>query len=360
MKILTINAGSSSIKYSLYSKGNCLVKGIEERIGIKGGCVNHAQALKRILKKLGDTTDITAVAHRVVHGGTIKETTRITPTVLRKLKALIELAPLHEPPEIKCITLCKKLLDAQHFAVFDTIFHRSIGDIQRLYPLPRTLNKKFNIQRYGFHGISHQYVSQEAATMLKKPLSKLKIITCHLGNGASVTAVKKGKSFDTSMGFTPVEGLMMGSRSGDVDAGILFFLMHHGYGKEKLYKLLNHQSGLKGISGKQDMRDIQNSTDKKCKLAMDMFCYRVAKYIGAYMAGMNGCDAIVFTAGIGEHSWKIRKKVMEYFDYVGITIDPQKNKKNALIISRGKIKVLVIPTNEELMMVKEVQKQLRR
>jgi len=362
MKVLTVNAGSSSIKYSLYSGTTLLVKGLEERIGTRGGYKTHEQALRKILKELQqkrhikDLKEITAVGHRVVHGGTLKHTTRITPSVLKRLRKVIELAPLHEPPEIKCILVCMKLLHAKHVAVFDTSFHSTMKDVQKLYGLPLSLSKKYNIQRYGFHGISHDYVSREAAKVLKKPLSSLKLITCHLGNGASVTAIKKGKSFDTSMGFTPVEGLMMGTRSGDIDAGILFFLMHHGYGKEKLYKLLNHQSGLQGISGKRDVRDIQKSKDAKSKLALDMFCYRVAKYIGAYMAGMNGCDGIVFTAGIGEHSSIVRKKVMDYFGYAGIKIDAGKNRKNTITISGkgSKIPVLVIPTNEELMMVKEV------
>lgn len=362
MKILTINAGSSSIKYSLFEDKIRLVKGIEERIGLRGGCKNHSEAIKKILKKIKTKhlirkyDEIKAVGHRIVHGADITKTTKIDKRLMKKLKALVELAPLHEPPEIKCIEICQKILECEHYAIFDTSFHTSMDKIRSAYALPTKVAKKYNIKRYGFHGISHKYVAQCAAQELGENLSELKLITCHLGNGASITAIKNGKSFDTSMGFTPIEGLVMGSRCGDIDAGIVFFLLKKGYKKDTLYEMLNKESGLLGISGHRDMREILKSKQEKSKLALDVFCYRAAKYIGSYIIAMQGCDGIVFTAGIGENSWLVRQKILKYFEFLGVELDKNQNRKNECIITteRSMIKVLVIFTDEEQMMAEEV------
>jgi len=363
MKILTINVGSSSVKYALFENKKRITKGLVERIGISK-IKTHEQALKIILKNLtkhiSSLKEIKAVAHRIVHGGKYKSSVVITPTVIEKLKNLQSLAPLHEPFEIKGVLLCKKLVGAKQIAVFDTSFFTTLPEKAKIYALPNKLNKKYNIKRYGFHGTSHNYVAQEAAKLLKKRLNKLKLITCHLGNGCSITATKYGKAIDTSMGFTPLEGLVMGSRSGDIDPGIITFIAK----KEKLSltqveNLLNKKSGLKGLCNFRDMRDILKSRNKLAKLAFEIFCYRAAKYIGAYITSLNGADAIVFTAGIGENAPKVRERIISYFTYLNIKINKAKNNKNAKIISSSKTKVLVIPTDEELMMAKETLRLIR-
>ena len=361
MKILTINVGSSSVKYALFENKKRITKGLVEKIGISK-IKTHEQALKIILKKLtkriSSLKEIKVVAHRIVHGGNYKSSVVITPNVIEKLKNLQSLAPLHEPFEIKGVLLCKKLIGAKQIAVFDTSFFTTLPEKAKTYALPHKLNKKYGIKRYGFHGTSHNYVAQEAAKLLKK--RKLKLITCHLGNGCSITATKYGKAIDTSMGFTPLEGLVMGSRSGDIDPGIVTFLAK----KEKLSlaqveNLLNKKSGLKGLSNFRDMRDILKSRNKLAKLAFEIFCYRAAKYIGAYITSLNGADAIIFTAGIGENAPKVRERIISYFTYLNIKINKAKNNKNAKIISSSKTKVLVIPTDEELMMAKETLRLIR-
>jgi len=361
MKILTINVGSSSVKYALFENKKRITKGLIERIGISK-IKTHEQALKIILKNLtkhiSSLKEINVVAHRIVHGGNYKSSVVITPNVIEKLKNLQSLAPLHEPFEIKGILLCKKLIGTKQIAVFDTSFFTTLPEKAKIYALPHKLNKKYNIKRYGFHGTSHNYVAQEAAKLLKK--RKLKLITCHLGNGCSITATKYGKAIDTSMGFTPLEGLVMGSRSGDIDPGIVTFLAK----KEKLSltqveDILNKKSGLKGLSNFRDMRDILKSRNKLAKLAFEIFCYRAAKYMGAYITSLNGADAIIFTAGIGENAPKVRERIISYFTYLNIKINKAKNNKNAKIISSSKTKVLVIPTDEELMMAKETLRLIR-
>lgn len=358
---LVLNIGSSSIKYAVFRDEKVLLEGYQERV------TDYTKGIKKIVKLLDkNIISLDAIAHRVVHGGLLTKSSRISSSVLKEIENAAELAPLHNPPEIEGIKVCKKLFKIPDVAVFDTSFHHSIPDKAALYALPLKISQQNRIRRYGFHGTSHNYVSKEAAKVLGKPIGKLKLITCHLGNGASVCAVKNGKSVDTSMGFTPLEGLMMGTRSGDMDPAIPLFLQHKKKMKEeKIYSLLNHESGLKGVSGKRDMRDVlrlAKKGNKKARLAIDMYVYRITKYVGAYAAAMNGVDAIVFTAGIGEHSSEIRAKVMKYFEHLGVKLDSRKNMKNSQVIStpKSKVKVLALPTNEQLMMVREVRRVLKK
>lgn len=340
MRILVINSGSSSIKYKLFlmPQHKLLSKGIIEHIGEQGSPVHdHYTGLKSILCRI-DGIDV--VGHRVVHGGEeFRKPVLISDYVIRKIRKYSSLAPLHNPANLTGILACKKLLPGKHqVAVFDTAFHQSIPEYAYIYGLPYGYYKKYGIRKYGFHGTSHEYVAHQAAKILKRPLEKLKIITCHLGNGCSITAVDRGKSVDTSMGFTPLEGLVMGTRCGDIDPALVTYIMH----KEKLDiqqmdKLLNKSSGLCGISGiSNDMRTLESRAsagDKRARLAIDIFTYRIKKYIGAYAAIMSGADAVVFTAGIGENQHKIRNRACEgLFNHF-----------------RKKPKILVIPTQEELM-----------
>jgi acetate kinase len=348
MKILVINCGSSSIKYKLYDfpKNTVIAKGLIDRIGEGNSAVSdHAQGVQILLDRLvndkviSSLKEITAVGHRVVHGAeTFRKPHIIDEAVIKKIKDCSELAPLHNPANLSGIMGCKKALpNVSQVAVFDTAFHQSIPDYAYLYPIPMKFYTELSVRKYGFHGTSHEFVAKKAAAILKKPFNKLKLITCHLGNGCSITAVNKGKSIDTSMGFTPLEGLMMGTRSGDIDVAAVFYIME----KEKLNiqqmdRILNRQSGILGISGlSNDIRLINRkikANDPKAKLAMDMFCYRIKKYIGSYMMVLGGADAVCFTAGIGENNPQLIKQF----------------KKDILKIS-PKTKVLVVPTDEELM-----------
>ncbi|MBT7903416.1 acetate/propionate family kinase [Candidatus Woesearchaeota archaeon] len=362
--ILILNLGSSSIKYALFIEGKQVNKGLIERV------INFKKELLNLIKIINKDFNckIHAIGHRVVHGGDIKESKKITAAVVKKLEKISVLAPLHDIPEIEGIKTCLELFKIPQVAIFDTAFHASIPPKAFTYALPKLLCKQNKIRRYGFHGESHNYVSGVAAKLLKKPISRLKIISCHLGNGSSVCAIKNGKSVDTSMGFTPLEGLVMGTRSGDLDPAIILFLQDQkNMSSKQINQLLNCQSGLKGICGSSDMRDIHtqikkdSSKSKKseisdAKLAEEVFCYRVAKYIGSYVATLNGVDAILFTAGIGEHAWWIRKNILSYFKYLGVDIDINLNKKNNIKISskKSKVSVFVIPTNEEKMMYLEV------
>jgi acetate kinase len=267
---------------------------------------------------------------------------------------------LHNTPEIEGIKVCMKLFNAPQIAVFDTAFHQTMPEHSYTYALPHDISKKHKIRRYGFHGTSHKYVSHEAARILGKEISRLKLISCHLGNGCSIAAIKHGKSVDTSMGFTPLEGLVMGTRSGDLDPAIIPFLMHNEkYSYKKIEEMLNKKSGLFGLCGKSDMREIHESTTQEARLAEDIFCYRLTKYIGAYIAAMDGCDAIIFTGGIGEHAYWIREKILSHFGHAGIKLDSKDNRENKLKITKfsSRINVLVIPTNEELMIAKEVRRR---
>ncbi len=394
MKILVLNCGSSSIKYQLIeTKTNVAeAKGVIERIGmssavlthkpkdgeqirIVGEILDHTIALEYVIAVLlspnhgvlKDKNEIDAVGHRVVHGGeTFSGSVLITDEVLRALKDNIELAPLHNPPNLKGIKAAKEHLpNIPQVGVFDTAFHSNMPPHAYLYGIPFKLYKRYKIRRYGFHGTSHRFVSQRAAELLDKPYDSLKIITAHLGNGGSMAAIKEGISIDTSMGFTPLEGLLMGTRSGDLDPSIIPYIM----AKEELSipdinTLLNKHSGLVGISGESsDMREILQAVeegDRKAKYAYDVYTYRIKKYIGAYSAAMGGVDVIVFTGGIGENAFQVRADVCKDMEYLGIEIDNEKNKnakKESIITTEdSKVKVLKIPTNEELVIAMDTER----
>lgn len=351
MKILVINCGSSSIKYKFFRmpEEHLISKGTVEHIGEAGSRIkNHYDGLRIILQKV---SDVTAVGHRVVHGAEkFREPVIITQALIKEIKKCSALAPLHNPVNLAGILACKKLLTrTRQVAVFDTAFHQTLPDYAYIYGLPYEYYKRLGIRKYGFHGTSHEYVAQEASRRLKRPFNKLKIITCHLGNGCSITAVDKGKSVDTSMGFTPLEGLVMGTRSGDIDPALVTYIMR----KKRLTisktdDLLNKSSGLRGISGiSNDMRvlnDHARKGNRRARLAIDIFVYRIKKYIGAYTAIMGGLDALVFTAGIGENQKIIRDNICAgLFSHL-----------------KKKPKTLVIPTDEELMIARQAYQLIRR
>ncbi|KPU28254.1 acetate kinase [Caloranaerobacter sp. TR13] len=393
MKILVINCGSSSLKYQLIDMTNeeVLAKGLAERIGIDGSRVkhrtigkeeviiekpmsNHKIALEIVLNALTNSEhgaiksmeEISAVGHRVVHGGEkFSGSVVIDDEVLKVLRECADLAPLHNPPNIMGIEACQELMpNTPMVGVFDTAFHQTMPKSSYIYPLPYELYEKYGIRKYGFHGTSHKYVSNRAAEILGKDIKELNIITCHLGNGASLAAVKKGKSIDTSMGFTPLEGLAMGTRCGDIDPAIVTFLMEkENMSTSEVNNLLNKKSGVLGISGvSSDFRDIEEAAAKgneRAQLALDKFTSRVKKYVGAYAAIMGGVDVIVFTAGLGENSPETREAVCEGLEFMGVEIDKEKNKvrgKETIISTENsKVKVLVVPTNEELMIARETK-----
>lgn len=358
--ILILNIGSSSIKYDIFNGDEIVFKGYLDRIK------DYENGIKKIISEL-KTRDlkITAIGHRVVHGGRYSEPVLIDGKKIKELEKISELAPLHNSPEIKGIKACRKLLRVPQVAVFDTAFHQTLPKKAYTYAIPLKIAEKHKIRRYGFHGTSHSYVAHEAASMMMKPISKAKIITCHLGNGCSVAAIKHGESIDTSMGFTPLEGLVMGTRSGDIDPAIIPFLQNKAkMSSTDIEKMLNNESGLLGLCGLKDMRDVHNAIkhNKKVKLAYDIFCYRLVKYIGAYMAAMDGVHAIVFTGGIGENAGWLREEVMKHFSYIGFRLDKKANRKNYHKISSftSRFWAFVIPTNEELMMTREVRKVLKK
>lgn len=390
MKILVVNCGSSSLKYQLIDMSNekVLSNGLVERIGLEGSRLKHQkldepkieinenmpthkEALNQVMLALTneeygaikDLSEITAVGHRVVHGGEIfANSVVINKEVKDAIEKCIELAPLHNPANLLGINVCEELLPhAKMVAVFDTAFHQTMPVSSYLYALPYEYYDKYKIRRYGMHGTSHKYVSQRAADILGKNIEDINIITCHLGNGASVAAVEKGKSIDTSMGFTPLEGLVMGTRTGDIDPAVVTYIME----KEKLNvdemnSILNKKSGVLGISGvSSDFRDIENtvSTNERSQIALDVFHKRVKHYIGAYMAEMGGTDAIVFTAGLGENSAESREAICSGLEKLGICLDVSENKvrgkEKVVSTSDSKVKILVIPTNEELMIARD-------
>lgn len=391
MKILVINAGSSSLKYQLIDieTEEVLAKGLCERIGIDGSRLkhspegkdeviiekpmkDHSDAIKLVLEALtdkeygviADMSEISAVGHRVVHGGeAFSKSVVIDDAVKKAIEECIPLAPLHNPPNIIGIEACEKSMPGvPQVAVFDTAFHQTMPPKAFMYALPYELYQNDKIRRYGFHGTSHKYVSSQAAEMLGKPIEELKIITCHLGNGSSITAVDGGKSVDTSMGFTPLAGVVMGTRSGDIDPAIVKFIADSEHmSLEKVDNLLNKESGVLGVSGvSSDFRDLQaaaESGNERAALALEMFMYSVKKCIGEYAVAMGGLDAIVFTAGVGENSGDVRRGVLEGTEFLGIKIDPEKNKlrgqKVEISTPDSKVKVLIIPTNEELMIARE-------
>ena len=388
MKVLVINAGSSSLKYQLLDTDsqNVLAKGLCERIGIDGkftykapgketvdakdvAMPTHSEAIQAVLDALIDPANglisymsaIDAVGHRVVHGGeTFACSVKIDDKVMAALEECIPLAPLHNPANITGIKACTAVMgpDVPQVAVFDTAFHQTMPPVAYTYALPYEYYENDKVRRYGFHGTSHKYVTQRAADMLGKPIEHLRLISCHLGNGSSIAAVKGGKSVDTSMGFTPLAGLPMGTRSGDLDAGILEYLMNrHGYDVKEMLNVLNKKSGVQGVSGvSSDFRDLSAAAgqgNQRAALALDLFAYSVKKYIGSYAAAMGGVDAIIFTAGVGENDGAARMAIASGLEFMGVKMDPDANNvrgKEAIISAiDSKVKVLLIPTNEELM-----------
>jgi acetate kinase len=360
MNILVLNAGSSSLKFHLFEDEQLVLKGAAERVSSDSGGMEEAldQAFTRIGQRKVD-----AVGHRIVHGGDrYLQSTIIDSSVETGIEELSDLAPLHNPHNLECYRRARtRLPDATHVAVFDTAFHHTLPPRAYHYALPLEYLESMKIRRYGFHGISHRYVSAHFARLRKTPLASLKLITCHLGNGCSMCAIEGGESVDTSMGLTPLEGLVMGTRAGDIDAGaVLHLIQHEKKSPEEVSHLLNYQSGLAGLSGySNDMRDLierAGKADPRASLAIDVFCYRAKKYIGACLAAMNGADAIIFTAGIGENAPEIRAQICEGLESLGIAIDADANSRKepgALQIGFSKIAVWVIPTNEELMIARD-------
>ncbi len=369
MKILVLNAGSSSLKYTLFDDRETIVKGIVENICEKGEVKDHAKALEIVEKRVLETGGIRSfgeldgVGHRVVHGGErFTEPTLVDETLIEELKELIPLAPLHNPANIAGIESMLKLAPGfAQVAVFDTAFHQSMGEDAYLYAIPFELYEKYAIRRYGFHGTSHSYVAKEAAKLLKRPLEELNIITLHLGNGASACAIEGGRSVDTSMGFTPLEGLVMGTRCGDLDPEIPLFLQEIGVDPKDV---LNYKSGLKGLCGRNDMRQIEKMAKKgneRASLAIDIFTRRIKKYIGAYTALLGRVEALVFTAGIGENSALIRKMCCAGLKDLGFEIDDTRNEKSESVVSteKSRVKILVVPTDEELEISMQTEALLR-
>lgn len=394
MIILVLNCGSSSVKYQLFNMETkeVLAKGGIEKIGLHGSflrnarndgdkvklvgeVIDHQAGIEFILgvlisKKHGsisDLNEIDAVGHRVVHGAeTFKSSVVINDEVIKKIEECIDLAPLHNPPNLKGIYAIKSLMPSvPQVAVFDTAFHQTMPDYAYMYAIPYSLYKKYGLRRYGFHGSSHRFVSSQACKFLNLEYEQQKIITCHLGNGASLTAIKEGKSIDTSMGLTPVEGLMMGTRSGDLDLGILTYIVN----KEEISinaanTLINKHSGLLGVSGiSSDMREVMEASEQgndRALLALEVYAYRVKKYIGSYVATLGGLDVLVFTGGIGENAARIRSMACEQMQYLGLELDEEKNKnvsgEDAVISTENsKVKIAVIPTNEEFIIAHDTQ-----
>ena len=392
MNILVINCGSSSLKFQLINSDTeqWIAKGLCERIGIDGSQIvyqpaggekettvspmpDHTEAIRLVLDALKNEktgvvkslSEIDAVGHRVVHGGEkFAKSTLITPEVIEAIKECNDLAPLHNPANLIGIDACEKLMPGKPMvAVFDTAFHQTMPPKAYMYGLPYSYYEKYKIRRYGFHGTSHSFVSKKMAEDMGKNIEDLKIIVCHLGNGASVSAVKNGKCVDTSMGLTPLEGLIMGTRCGDIDPAIMEFIAHkENKNIDEVMTLLNKKSGVYGLSGdlSSDFRDLEDAyykDNEKAKIAVETFCYSVVKYIGAYAAAMNGVDGIAFTAGVGENCSFVRTIICSYLGYLGIKIDEEQNKKRGddTVISTpdSKVTVMFIPTNEELAIARE-------
>jgi acetate kinase len=390
MNILVVNSGSSSIKFQLFDMEageRRLVQGVADKIGLEDSFVrlegdgtgedrrelplpDHHSAFQAVCDTLhrGPRADIDAVGHRVVHGGeTFTESVLIDGDVLAILRRLSDLAPLHNPPNIMGIEVCRERLpDVPMAAVFDTALHHTIPPKAYLYGLPTDLYERHGIRRYGFHGTSHLYVAQEAARELGRPLEDFRLITCHLGNGCSITAFAGGRSVDTSMGFTPLEGLVMGTRCGDLDPAVpLYLIKGLGMSPDEVDNLLNTESGLQGLCGRRDMRDIAEQArqgDGAARTAIDVFVYRIQKYIGAYTAALGGVDAIVFTAGIGQNSDSIRAEVLRPFGYLGLEIDDAKNRQGRTVFStdRSKVCAMTIPTDEELVIARDTHQLVVR
>ena len=397
MKVLVLNCGSSSIKYQLIDMANnaeVMAKGLLERIGLEMGefthkwngqkhyeqlpIPNHTEGIKIVLKaltdpKIGvikDIKEVGAVGNRIAHGGELfKESVLVTDKVIEQIKSLEHLAPLHTPGNLAGIYAMREVLPGvPQAAVFDTAFHSTLPPKSYLYGLPYEMYEKYGIRRYGFHGTSHKFVAEKAAKMIGKDWNDLKIISCHLGSGASIAAIDHGKSFDTTMGMTALEGLVMGSRCGDVDPGVILYLMDQGYDSKALTKMLYKQSGLIGISGdKQDMRDIRagrDAGDERATYAFDMFAQRVKRYIGGYMAEMGGCDLLLFTGGIGENAWFMRRPILEGLECLGIKVDMELNDKTMgedVILSTpdSKVATVVVTTDEEYVIASDTYRLVK-
>ncbi|MGF7185124.1 acetate kinase [Desulfitispora alkaliphila] len=394
MKIFVINCGSSSLKYQLFNMENedVIAKGLVERIGLGEGLIkheiagrddkikvsgdfsNHTVAIDAVFEQLTHAEygviekldDIQAIGHRVVHGGTkFTESAIVDEDVKKAIKELFSLAPLHNPPNLMGIEACEKIApQVPQVVVFDTAFHQSMPEYAYSYALPYEDCKELGVRKYGFHGTSHKYVSQRAAEILGVNIEDTKMITCHLGNGASVAAVKGGKSIETSMGLTPLEGLIMGTRCGDIDPAVIPFVMEKKeLDVDGISNYMNKKSGVLGISGvSSDFRDIEEAAEQgnqRAQLALDMFAHRVKRYIGSYSAAMNGVDTIIFTAGLGENSADMRAAICEGLDYLGVKIDKETNnvrgKETVISTDDSKVKVLVVPTNEELMIARDAK-----
>ena len=392
MKILVLNSGSSSIKFKLYAideqsdKFVALCDGQADRVGIQGSCIayrptgeakavttmplaDHKQAIDAILKMLLDPEtgvlssldELGGVGHRVVHGGEdFSGSVTIDDAVVAAIRDNSALAPLHNPPNLMGIEAMQALLpDLPQVAVFDTAVHQSMPPKAYRYALPDEQYTKHKIRKYGFHGTSHGYVAQQAAVAMGRPLEDLKLVTCHIGNGGSLAAFLNGKSVDTSMGFTPLDGIIMGTRSGTLDPYVpLYIMQSQGLSVDEVSNMLNKQGGLLGISGKSDMRDNVESAaagDAKCQAAIEMFCYSIQKYIGSYVAAMNGVDGIIFTAGVGENNPGLRKTILANFGFLGLAVDDARNEANETIISTAdsKVMALMIETNEELVIARD-------
>ncbi|MCB2358374.1 acetate/propionate family kinase [Clostridium estertheticum] len=391
MKILVINCGSSSLKYQLIDMENeqCVALGLVERIATKKSILtqkvdgkkyiieepmeNHTDAIRVVLGALvdrehgviKDLSEIGAVGHRVVHGGEkYANSVILNDEVMKGLEECTKLAPLHNPANIIGINACKALMpNTKMVAVFDTAFHQTIPEVAYIYPLPYRLYTDHSIRKYGFHGTSHKYVSDKAAEMMGKDIKKLKLITCHLGNGASISAIQNGKSVETSMGFTPLEGMAMGTRCGSIDPAIVIYMMKElKLTVDEVDNLMNKESGLLGVSGvSSDFRDVNsaatNDGNQRAQLAIDIFCYKAKKFIGAYAAVMGGVDAIIFTAGLGENSSRIREGVCTGLEFLGAVLDKSKNNVSGIEAEvntdDSKTKILVIPTNEELVIARD-------
>jgi len=391
MDILVINAGSSSLKYQLIDMHDkvVLAKGLCDRIGIEGSLVKqkahdgretvrtvpmkrHSDAIAELVKELtgencgviASMDEISAIGHRVVHGGEkFFKSVIIDEEVLKTLEECNELAPLHNPPNITGIRACAEIMPGKpQVAVFDTAFHQTMPNYAYMYALPYEFYLKYKLRKYGFHGTSHKFVAERAAAFLGKPLEELKIITCHLGNGSSLAAINGGKVVDTSMGFTPLDGLAMGTRCGTIDPAVVTYLMKkEGIDAEKMDAIMNKQSGMLGVSGvSSDFRDLHDALDagnERAKLALSIFCYQVRKFIGSYAAAMDGLDAIVFTAGVGENNPYVRYEATKGLDFMGVSVDKALNalrgEERDISTADAKVRTLVIPTNEELAIARE-------
>ena len=392
MKIIVLNCGSSSIKYQLFDmpSADVVAKGLVDKIGLKGASIKHTRSDGTVLKlegeildhqagiehvlailthkeygSIADLAEIGAVGHRVVHAGEkYNGSVAITPEVISALEECIDLAPLHNPPNLEGIYAITNLLpQLPQVGVFDTAFHQTMPEYAFLYGIPYSLYEKYKVRRYGFHGSSHRFVSKRAAEILGKDIKDLKIISCHLGNGASIAAIDGGKSVDTSMGMTPVEGLVMGTRCGDIDAGAVLYIAD----KEETSipftnTLLNKHSGMLGISGvSSDMRDVEKAAEEgnqRAKTALDIYHYRIRKYIGSYAAAMGGADVVIFTGGVGENGWETREECLKGFEFMGMHLSKERNtkvrgKETILTTDDSKVVAMVIPTNEELVIAQD-------